>query len=352
MKRAIGILIVVTIVVLVAYRIVTHGTEERPKSIPEIQQEIGVPVEVATVVRRTLRTSVRSSGMIEGLAQADAVARLMEKLETIRVKVGDRVEEGALLATLSETSPNVRYEQAKVAQEDARRDHTRAKALYESGAVALQAVEKAKMAYDMAHLNVQAAEEAIQILAPISGVVTEVFYKEGETVRPGLPVARLVRMDRMIAKVHVGEAEVGAVREEQNAVITSSSLSGKEFSGVITRVSLSADPVARTFKAWIEVSGDELLRPGIFVEARIFTEQRPDVLVLPEDAIVMKGDTPSVYVVEDLVAPLRTVVLGISEAGMTEIVSGVQEGDRVVVEGHNRLLGGEKVKIVAEGGRQ
>ena len=61
MKRAIWILIVVTIVVLVAYQIVTHGTEERPKSIPEIQQEVGIPVEVATVVRGTLRTSVRSS---------------------------------------------------------------------------------------------------------------------------------------------------------------------------------------------------------------------------------------------------------------------------------------------------
>ena len=64
MKRAIGILIVVIVVGLVVYRIVTHGTEERPKSIPEIQQEVGIPVEVATAARGTLRTSVRPSGRI------------------------------------------------------------------------------------------------------------------------------------------------------------------------------------------------------------------------------------------------------------------------------------------------
>jgi len=351
MKRAIGILIVVIVVALVAYRVVTHGTGERPKSIPEIQQEVGVPVEVAAVERMTLRTSVTSSGMVEGLVQADAVAKLMEKLETIQVRVGDRVKEGQVLAAFNKTAPTVRYEQTKVALEEAKRDHRRAKTLYESGAVALQAVEKAKMAYDVARLNVQAAEESIQLLAPISGVVTEVFYKEGETAHPGASVLRIARMDRMIAKVYVSEAEIGVVRERQDAVLTSSSFPGRTFSGTVTRVSLSTDPVIRTFPVWIEVSDRGALRPGMFVEARIFTQQRSDVLVLPADAILLKGDIPSVYVIEEAISRLQVVEPGISEAGMVEIVSGVQEGDRVVVEGHNRLTEGEKVKVV-EGGRR
>ena len=352
MKRAVGILIIAGIAALVAYRIMTHGAGERPKSIPEIQQEIGVPVEVATVERRTLRASVTSSGIIEGLVQADAVAKLMEKLEAIRVRVGDRVKEGEVLAVFKETTPTVRYEQAKVALKDAERDHRRAKALYKSGAIALQAVQKAKMAYDVAHLNVQTAEEAIQILSPISGAVTEVFYKEGETAHPGLPVVRIVRMDRMIAKVHVSEAEIRAVEEGQDAVATTSSLPGHEFPGTVTRVSLSADPMNRLFPVWIEVSENDLLRPGMFVEARIFTQGRPDVLALPADAIETRGDRTSVYVIEGPTAHLRNVELGISEAGMVEIVSGVEEGDRVVVEGHNRLSGGEKVKIVGADSRQ
>ena len=107
-----------------------------------------------------------------------------------------------------------------------------------------------------------------------------------------------------------------------------------------------ADPASRKFVARIAIpSGANAARPGGYASGRIITQEHKDVLVVPKDAIVERDGKTLVFVVEEAKAVQREVVLGLSDETRAEVVSGVKEGEKIIVEGAQGVKDGDPVIV-------
>jgi len=323
------------------------SAKKKVLSIPEIQKRDGIPVVVEKAKVINLNETRVYSGTIEGKEQADGKAKMMERLETIGVKIGDRLSKGEIVATLSRDNPNARYQQSWLQWKNAEREHKRMKTLFEEGAVSERDLEQTELALDIALNDFAAVEELLNIRSPINGIVTHIFYQVGETVGPGESVVRVAQLDEVELKIGVGESEIHSIRKGQNAKVSINQSNIKEFIGDIDRVSLSADPDDRTFDVRLRIPNpDYRLRPGMFATAEIIIQEHKDVVTIFKDAIVQGIEEKYVFVINnDNIAEKRVITTGITSGILTEIVSGLKEGELVVVEGMNKLQGDEKVKI-------
>jgi RND family efflux transporter MFP subunit len=356
MKKAIVIIIVIAVLALIIYKISTYQKGQTAQSISDIQREKGVPVEVQTVRQDTLVYSLQFSGNVEGYSEARAISHLTEKVSEVRVKVGDRVVKGDVLVELSKTNPQAQYQQAKLAYDNAKREYERVSALYEQGAVSRQTYDQTALAKDMAQTNLSNATELVEVTAPIDGVVTDILYKHGEVVSSNTPVVVVSSIDRIKCDLLAGDADrqqikLGQIAQFSRSTTESSANTEYALQGTVTQVALSADNETHLFKIVAAADNrNNVLIPGQLVSVKIITQTFPNVLLIPQDAIIMQNDKPFVFNVENDIANLIPITLGRENMNTAEVVKGLSAGDTIVVYGMNRLKSGEKVKIVTSTG--
>jgi membrane fusion protein (multidrug efflux system) len=337
--------------VIVIYRIAGHGASDQVRSIESYQQELGVPVEVLELQRQDLVVTRDFSGTVEGVRQADAVAGTSQELIALHVSPGAEVAAGQVLAELDPDmagNATLKFEQSRMALEDAYEDLERMQSLYDAGAISVQALEKATLRHAISQRDFEAARKLVYVTAPISGTVTHAFYKVGERVSSGKPIVRIADLDRVLVRIEVSETAIARIERGQDAAVTVPAYSGALFPGTLDYLALSADPVSRAFEARIIVDNpDHRLRPGMFAKVSLSVAAVRGALVVPRDALVESSGTWAVYVVgSDRVAALRPVVIGASAGTRVEVTEGLEPGDRVVVRGQSRLEPGVTVRLV------
>lgn len=354
MKKIFGIGLVVLLFGVIGYRVLTHGEEPAIKDIDAFHAEMGIPVEVQAVQRENLTITRTFTGTIEGERQADAISNTTQKLVAVHVRAGDRVKAGQVVAELDTdiaSNMTLRYSQSLANLEAAEKDLNRMKTLYKAGAVSEQAYDRVVLQHEISMKNYDAASKVVHIQAPISGIVTHVYFKEGETVHSGQPVAKIARLNEVLIEIDINETEIAGIQNGQGVLVTLAAYPNKQFKGRLEDLSLSADPVSRTFKAWVRVeNSDLLLRPGMFAKIKVFVTAREGVLTISKDAIIEKENKKMVYVVNsEKVADLREVQMGETSGNLVEILSGLDENELVVVLGRTKLQPGKKVNVVRTG---
>ena len=194
------------------------------------------------------------------------------------------------------------------------------------------AVERTRIQVEQA----QATLEKTVLKAPISGVVTTVNMKVGQTVSTAQPVAVITVLRPLHTNVQIDELDVSQVKEGQVAKVTVDALPDREFAGVITY--LAATPTVQggvvTYKARVELQEDDpALRPGMSVSVDIITAKAENVVIIPNRVMRVDRQTGEFYV-DKLVngVPVRTrVEVGLRNDQFSEIVSGLEPGDVVVI---------------------
>ena len=350
MKKT-GFMIVLIIAGIFIVRGVINSIEkskEKVYSIPDIQKEQGIPVEVKKVKVSTIRQSKVYSGTIKGIEQADATSKTQERVERITVKVGKKVRKGQIIVSLNKSSPSAGYKQAKFTLELAEKEIGRIRALYKEGAVSVSQLDRQENAYELAKSNFETVEELLNIRAPISGVVTDIFIVEGQTVNPGQPVVRIAKFQDLELEIKVGEKDIPFVSKGQQALIKTAYKENNHAVGKVDRIALSADPADRNFTVWITISNNDLsLKPGVFATAELIFDERKDVIAADKLSLVDDNGGTYVFVVNnELKCEKRNIVTGIAGSDKIEVTSGLEIGEQVVVRGQNKLKGGEKVLIV------
>jgi len=352
MKKAVGVVLILLFFGMIGYRVLTHGEEPAVKDIDAYQEQLGIPVEIETIGRSDFIVSRHFTGTVKGERQADAIANTTQKIAAVLVKTGDTVRHGQVVVELDfdiASAMSLRYRQSKASFDNAKRDYDRLSGLFQAGAVSEQALDKAKMALEIAQRNFEAASKLVRIEAPISGTVTHVHYKVGETVRTGQPVVRVAELSEVLIEIDINETAIAGIKAGQTVQVTVPAYPHKRFSGVVEEISLSANPLTRTFRAWVRVPNSEHdLRPGMFAKVAIQVTSKQDVLTVAKDAVMRQDGQTVVYTVTaDGVAELRQIEPGKTSGNRVEVVSGLNENDRVVVLGHNRLAPGKKVKVLS-----
>jgi RND family efflux transporter MFP subunit len=214
------------------------------------------------------------------------------------------------------------------------------------GAESQQEVAQAKRAHD------QALFDYSNITAPFAGVITRRYANLGALMQAGtnsstqaMPLVRLSQVDRFRLVIPVPEAYVRFIREGDSVQVTVPSLS-RTLPGKVARFSEDVKEDTRTMHTEVDVPNPNgMLVQGLYAEATITLETKHNVLSVPLQAVSHNGDQTTVYVV-DRANRLdnRSVVLGIQTSSDAEVVSGLEEGDLVVVSDRSGLKSGEEVR--------
>jgi RND family efflux transporter MFP subunit len=322
-----------------------------------------VPVQVAAAHLGTITAYVRVTGLVEPAPGADWTVTAPDKalVTEIRYAPGDYVRKGAVVARFD--APPLRADvatrsseqsQARARLDNARRNHERLSTLLEKGIASRKEVEDARKELLDAEAAVRESGQthaaALDLaaratpVAPFSGVVAERWHNPGDVIDANEHVLRLVDLGRLQATAAVPVADATRVVAGHSARVTVPGGEGREIAGKVVGTAATVDPATGAAAIRVAVSG--ALPVGTPVEIAIVAEQRPNALIVPAAAIVREENKTAVFVVDaGDKAHRRGVVVGLVSAEEAQIVSGLREGDKVVVKGQDELPDGATVTV-------
>lgn len=211
-------------------------------------------------------------------------------------------------------------------------------------------IEAAAAALAAARAQTALAQKAVNdtvIRAPISGHVSDRPIAVGEYITPSSKIATIVKLNPIKVSLQLPEAEAGRVRIGMLVTASVAAYRDREFSGKVTAINPAIDPASRAMTVEAQIENPErLLRPGMFVTARIVLPGGSEGIFVPREAIVTDPATNSsiVYVIEGETARVRVVQLGQEKDGLVQIVSGVNAGEEVATSNLQQLFDGATVR--------
>lgn len=358
-----------------------------------------VTVGVTKVVRRDLSRTLTLSSELVPFQEIDVYAKEAGYVKKLYVDYGSRVKAGQIMAELEipELEAQLEEDEAEIknasdvvlrSQHELRRyqaqynvahlEYTRLNKVFQSqpGIVAQQEIDDAQ-GKDLATASqVNAAEAALQaaqsslsvskaklfhdqtlydyskITAPFSGVVTQRYANLGTLVQAGtssstqaLPIVKLSQDDRFRLVIPVPESYVQYIRVGEPVNVRVPSLN-RSFPGKVARFSVDVNESTRTMHTEVDIPNPQrLLVPGVYAEANIALEQKNHVAAVPLQAVNHEGDKTTIFVVNtNGIIEDRPVVLGLQTANSAEVISGLSEGEQIVVSDRSGLKPGEAVR--------
>lgn len=283
------------------------------------------------------------SSTVQAFAVNNIVPQSAGRIKEIKAEIGQFVSKGQILATMDE----LQLEQAKVKYSNDLKEYERLKALLEEGGVAQSDFDQIEMALTVSKSTLENLEQNTYLRSPINGVVTARNYDVGDMYTMAQPLFTVQQIVPVKLLVGISEADYSKVKLGTEVSVTADALPGKTYTGKIVRLYPTIDAASHTFNAEVQVSntGREL-RPGMF--ARVLVNLgKSENIVVPDVAVVKQQGSGQRYVFvlqEDSTVKQKMVTLGHHLGGTYVILSGLEEGEKVVVKGASTLKQGEKVE--------
>ncbi|RZV39228.1 MAG: efflux RND transporter periplasmic adaptor subunit [Chromatiales bacterium] len=324
-----------------------QGNEEEKT---EEEETPPIPVETSNPVRGDVLAIYSGTAPIEAFAEADVIAKVEGEVREVLVEEGDDVSSGQVIARLDGDRLRLELSESGARLRKMERDYERNKDLRGKGLLSEGDFEKLqydlealKASYNLASLEL----DYTQIRAPIDGVISERYIKLGNTISVGDPVYRVTNFDPLVAYLHVPEREYRRIEPGQPVGLDVDALDGPPIIAAVTRVSPVVDPATGTFKITIEISDEQRrIKPGMFARIGVVYDTHVNALQVPRSALVEDLGETSVFIVEDNVAVRRAVEIGISDRGMVEITSGLNDDDEVITVGQVGLQPDSRVEVI------
>ncbi len=293
------------------------------------------------------------SDAIEALGTARAnesvlvTAKVTETVVRVAFEDGDLVEAGDVLVDLSGRAEVAGLEEAAAAYRESQQQYQRLQQLTAQKLIPASQLDAQRGAMESARARLDATRARLAdrvITAPFAGVLGFRQVSPGSLVTPGTTIASLDDISVIKLDFTVPEAYLSAVAKGQGITARSPAWPDRDFTGIVTTVDSRVDPVSRAVTVRAEVPNpDRELRPGMLLTLRVFQPGR-EALVVPEIAVVQVAQVASVFrVKDDDTVEQVPVILGARRAGEVEVKSGLQAGDRIVVDGTVKLRDGAAI---------
>ncbi len=284
-------------------------------------------------------------GNVEAAQRAVLSAKVMGVIDAINVAPGARVAAAEVLATIDAREIKARLDQAVAAQDQAERDFGRIEKLLKSGS-------STRQEYDAANTRLRTADAALveartmlqytSITAPFDGVVTRKLVEVGDLATPGKPLLEMENSSLLRFECEVPEALVDRI-EMGSVLPVRVDAAGADLDGKVSEIAPSASAGSRTFLVKLDLPQADKMRAGQFGRVRVPVREREAILV-PESALVRRGQIESVFVVDGGRARLRLVKSGRTIDGNVEILGGLSGGEQVVTVDAALLTDGAAVE--------
>ena len=179
---------------------------------------------------------------------------------------------------------------------------------------------------------------SVEVMAPMTGVVDALNVALGQSVEPTTVLYRISDRSQVNVVARVYEEDLGKVKLGQDARVHTLSYPDKTFSGKVTLVGPSLDPLSRTVEVWIRLTNpDGLLKPNLFARASVVLKQNDAALAIPSAAIIEANGEKFVFVRQNGKFDRVEITVGTSDDQYTEVTDGLVPGDEVVTQGNRQV---------------
>src|SRR5260221_10332125 len=301
-----------------------------------------MPVEVATAIRDTVVDAIAATGQIEAIQSIELRPEVSGRITDILVREGQEVADGTPLFKVDDAELKAQVAQADAERQLARQALERTKQLIAQNASSTSDLEQAQAKSQSADANYDLLKTRLDrtvVRAPFAGVTGRRLVSIGTYVSSQTPLITLQSVNPQHASFDVPERYADRLRRGQLVSFQVAALPGKNFSGEVVFVDPVVSLPGRTILIKARVPNNEhQLQAGMFIEARLATNIRPNAVVVPEDALLPMQGATFVWAIKQGKADRRQVSVGVRTAGWAEIQSGVEAGDSVGVGGAERLF--------------
>jgi len=307
MKKFFFWLVLIIIIGFVGYRGWMAYQRSQVEEV-EVKKEIP-PVEIQVVETSPLMETLSLTGDVQGIEEIDVYPKASGKLVDIQVEEGERVASDQILAVVDRDIDGVHFQPAEVT-------------------------------------------------SPVRGIVGRVYLDKGARVSPpdpgpgmGTAILRIVNMDQVKVVVNVIERDFSKIKLNQKAALSVGAYPDETFTGKITLISPTINPVTRTASVEIIIPNrNHRLKPGMFAQVDIIIREKDDAILIPTYAVLEQSDINKVFILANGKATSEVVQLGADQGELVEVISGVDVGDSLVVAGHHKISSGEAVRVLEGGG--
>ncbi|MGD8536610.1 MAG: efflux RND transporter periplasmic adaptor subunit [Candidatus Aminicenantes bacterium] len=326
--------------------------------------EDAVPVNVEPVQLKNLNSYLVLNGIVEPERKVEIFSRLSAYVKEIVKEEGAYVQENDILVLLDDTEIKISYEQskieleqAKLSLEEAEQNYVRNQELKKRDLISEQDFQAQEAQYKQRQLDHQNRMESFKnlqiqlnwtkIRSLSEGYITERLIEVGDRVNANQQVYTIEDFKPLLIRVFVPTSDSIKLKTGMSAEVTTEVIRGALFEGSVKLINPRIDVQTGTVKVTVEVFDDSLrLKPGMFVEARIVIGMKENVLVIPRKAILYKQNLTYVFVMNRNQVSQREITLGLTEEDDVEVVSGLKEGETIVVVGVEGLKDGQRVDVI------
>ena len=347
---------------LVAVLVIVAGCAESETALPERERQ-AVPVRTHTVTAGSWSLSFKSYGMVRPSQEFEIGVEVSATVEEVLFREGDSVAAGDILMRLDDKKLRLRrdgaragVEEARAAHEQAKTSHQRNEAIYESGVISEQAFLTSEAQFKSSQANLRRAlssldiaEEELadtQVRSPVDGKVTRRAVEPGQNVSPAARLGTISVTNALRIEAFVSQKEINHISIGQPVQVTSPGVPGQVFEGRVDQVASTAEENTGNFEVGVVVQGaGGQLRDGMsaMVEFQGMTSEA--VLAVPRDALVDRNRKPIVYRLDGEIAREVEPQLGIGDANMVPVYSGLSGGDEIVVSNLRLVRDGQPVQV-------
>lgn len=335
-------------------------------------------VEVKKPEIRDINVFTTFSGKMNPIDEVKVVSKVSGKVESLNVEIGDRVSQNQILFTIDKEDIKKEYDISKAGYDVALANYNKAlenydlantnyermKSLYEEGAISKQEFENYEIGASNTNLELMQAQlnqsnvslenakkrlDDTNIKSPIDGVITNIEINKGENINAMNGVITVANFDEVEVQIELTENIINKVNVMDDVDVSINSLGDKNFKGKIYALSPATTRDSFTYPAKIRIKNkNQLIKPGMFAEIKLKTEEKKNVLSIKSDNIIVKNNEIYTFVIEENIAIKKIVELGLDNGEFVEIINGLNENDLVVTSGQNYLDDNSKVEILTE----
>lgn len=303
----------------------------KAKQVVQVEAKL-IPVTVETVKKGSLEKTISLGGLLKPQNEVFLVSKNpAAKISSAPIIIGDRVEAGTPLIYFDGREIDIQLNQAEI-------DYDRNEQLFQAGALSKYQLEQSQNM--LANLRIQ--KENMVLFSPINGIVASLNAVPGQ-LSGSAPLASVVNIDKLKLEVQIGEAHISKMQTGAQVVVIVPSVE-QNYNGIITSVPPQVNAQTKAYHVTLEIDNtDGLIKGGMYGEVHLVVDKKENILVIPQYAIVDFESNKVVYVVENGKAVRKTVTVGLTVGDMAEILSGLSQGDSLIVEGQYGVIDGTAV---------
>jgi RND family efflux transporter MFP subunit len=334
-------------------------------------------VEVTTAHREPVSEEITVVGNLIGAATVEVVPKVSGRLQSVSVKLGDRVSDGQAIAVIEDREIREQVKQAEASFEVARAGIRqreadmkfsetaleRARSLHDRQLLPRQQLDDADAKYqasaaqlDLARAQFAQAEARLDelrimlsntvIRSPVNGFVGKRYLDAGGFASQNAPVVLVVDLGVVRLVANLVEKDLKRVKQGTAAAVEVDAYPGERFSGRVARLAPVFDAATRTAPMEIEIPNPGYrLKAGMYARVRLTVDTRENALVVPRNALVQVEGKPGVFVAAGQKATFSAVQTGLQDESKVEIVAGLRDGTRVVTTGAGALRDGDTIVL-------